>query len=81
MGVPEIEDLRRRIDELDREIVRLLEERMSICRRLGEIKRAHNMPILDSAREKIVLERAGVFREVFSAIIELCRRAQEAESP
>ncbi len=46
---------RQRIDELDREIVRLFTERMAVCREVGEYKKAHGLPVLDAAREKEVL--------------------------
>lgn len=51
----ELEDLRRQIDEIDRQIVPLYERRMDICRRVGEYKLAHNLPVLDAGREREVL--------------------------
>lgn len=76
MAAGEVEDLRRLIDGVDGEIVRLLEERMELCRRIGEAKRRVGRPLRDPEREAKVLERAGRFREVFKVIIDLCVREQ-----
>ena len=76
MAAGEVEDIRRMIDRVDSEIISLLEERMSLCRRIGEAKRRSGRPVRDPAREAEVLERAGRFREVFKAIIELCVEEQ-----
>ena len=71
-----IEDARRRIDLIDREIMRLLDERMEICRSMGRYKRAHGIPLRDLGRERRVLDKAGSYQEVFKAIIDLCLEAQ-----
>ena len=54
-----IAELRREIDRIDREIIRLYGERMEISRRIGEYKREHQLPVTDQQRERDVLERAG----------------------
>ena len=54
-----IGELRREIDRIDREIIRLYGERMEISRCIGEYKREHQLPVTDSQREREVLERAG----------------------
>ena len=76
MAVGEVEDLRRLIDLIDEEIVRLLNERMEICRRIGEAKRRAGKPLRDPGRDAVILERVGTFREVFRVIIDLCIREQ-----
>lgn len=75
-SISEIKALRARIDEIDREILRLLEERMEVALRIGEVKARLSVPILDPAREMEVLERAGKFRPVFEAILEVSRDVQ-----
>mgnify|MGYP006284311057 FL=1 len=52
-----IDDLRRRIDEVDVEIVRLLAERLKAARAIGEEKERVSLPVLDAAREDRVLEK------------------------
>jgi len=72
----EIERLRARIDEIDEEIIRLLRERIEVASRIGEVKARLGLPVVDEGREKVVLERAGEFRQVFEAIIRVSRDVQ-----
>ena len=50
--------LRQRIDELDEQIVRLLNERAGVVVRIGELKRQNgNAPVYAPDREQVVLDR------------------------
>jgi chorismate mutase len=49
-----IEDLRARIDVLDRQLVELLSERARAVQRIGEIKAAALRPVYEPSREKII---------------------------
>ncbi|WP_457754722.1 chorismate mutase [Thermococcus sp.] len=69
-------ELRKRIDEIDEQIIELLEERVRIAKEIGEIKRELNLSIRDEKREKEVLKRVGKFKEVFEKIVEVCRDVQ-----
>ncbi len=71
-----LHELRKRIDEIDEQIIRLLEERVRIAKEIGAIKRELNLPIRDEEREEEVLKKAGKFREVFEKIVEVCRDVQ-----
>ncbi|MBO8173775.1 MAG: chorismate mutase [Thermococcus sp.] len=71
-----LHELRKRVDEIDEQIIKLLEERLRIAREIGEIKRGLNLPIRDEKREEEVLRKAGKFREVFEKIVEVCRDVQ-----
>ena len=72
----EIDRLRREIDGIDREILRLLERRISIAEKIGRIKREYGLPIEDREREAEILDRAGKFRKVFEAILETSKQVQ-----
>jgi chorismate mutase len=83
----QLAELRERIAEVDREIVRLIAERMEIAREGGRLKRSAGLPTLDPTREAAVVRRAGelareaglddeTVRDVFWRLIGLCRRAQ-----
>ncbi|MDM8212661.1 chorismate mutase [Enterococcus hirae] len=48
---------RRKIDQLDRELVALLEARMEISQKVGRYKKTHQLPVLDEGREKELLEK------------------------
>ncbi len=86
MGTPEeLESLRDSIDAVDEEIVRLLDERARLARRIGEIKLAEGLEAYAPARERKVLNRVSllsrgdfpkagleaVFREIISSSISL----------
>ena len=47
-----LEELRVKIDETDKEIVKLFEERMKIAKEIGDYKKDNNLPVLDVLREK-----------------------------
>ena len=53
----EINQLRNKIDSLDKEIVRLLAERMGVSALVAEYKIKNSMPVLDKAREEALLEK------------------------
>lgn len=81
MSEERIEDLRAKIDCLDRKIVDLLNRRMEVAKRIGEIKGAHGRDVIDLQREEGVLASLsamnrgslpnktlrGIYREIFSA--------------
>ncbi len=52
----ELEQLRKRIDELDRELLPLFTERMEVCGKVADYKRKVGKAVLDAEREKQVLE-------------------------
>ncbi|MDR3725154.1 MAG: chorismate mutase [Terracidiphilus sp.] len=49
-----LEDLRLRIDELDRQLVDLLSERARAAQMVGQLKVASSLPVYEPGREKIV---------------------------
>jgi len=83
--------LRKRIDEIDEQILRFLKERIDICENIGTIKREHELPVKDPSREneqymritelasKLGLDPQEV-RDVYQKIIAMSIRAQERES-
>ena len=55
----DIQELRNRIDRVDDEIVRLYGERMELTREIGRYKRENGLPVLDTERERNLLNRVG----------------------
>jgi chorismate mutase len=53
-----IEDLRRRIDEIDRRLVDLLNERAQCAIEIGHLKRASGLPVYQPQREQEILVNA-----------------------
>jgi chorismate mutase len=52
-----LEPFRRRLDEIDDEIARLLGERLQICREVASYKSEHEIPMMQPDRVKIVRAR------------------------
>lgn len=50
----DIQRLRKKIDEIDENLLRLLGERSEICRSIGLLKKEQGMPIIDTFRENEV---------------------------
>jgi len=50
----DIEDWRKKIDELDRKLVELLSERARAAVAIGQLKRNTNLPVYEPDRERIV---------------------------
>jgi len=66
-----LEDLRRRINEVDARIVEALAERVRIVKLIREVKEKEKKPLLDSAREKEVIEKVRRRAEMLSLDPEL----------
>ena len=50
----DIEDWRRKIDELDRKLVALLNDRARAAVEIGKLKRETNLPVYEPDRERVV---------------------------
>ena len=53
----ELENLRERIDTIDKELITLFEERMNVVNDIAEYKIKNNLPILNQNREDIVISK------------------------
>ncbi len=53
----ELDTLRQKIDDIDKEIVALYEKRMEVSRDVGRYKLREHLPILDSSREMEILHK------------------------
>ncbi|AEF96858.1 chorismate mutase [Methanotorris igneus] len=53
----QLEAIRKRIDEIDEELIKLMAERTNFAKDIAMLKKALNMPINDSKREKEVYEK------------------------
>ena len=82
---------RGRIEEIDRQLIALLAERVTIGKKTAGLKRAAGLPILDPPREAEVIRRAvesardhelpeEAVREIFWHVVGLSRRAQEGSA-
>jgi chorismate mutase len=87
-ALSELTQCRTQIEGVDRRLVALLAERVTLGRRTATLKRAAGMPILDPQREAEVIRRAVAtarehglpeesVREIFWQVVGLSRRVQE----
>lgn len=54
-----LEELRKKIDEADEKIVRLIAERIRVSEEIGKEKKGKGIPVTDGSREKVVLEHVS----------------------
>ena len=52
-----LDPLRRRIDRIDLQLLRLLNRRAAAALKIGELKKKHRLPVYDSRREQEILRR------------------------
>jgi chorismate mutase len=81
-----LSDWRRRIDDIDRKLVELLNERSRCALEIGKIKKAEHLPLYQPEREREVLENAesanpgplsdAAIRRLFERIIDEARSAE-----
>ncbi|PRY82318.1 chorismate mutase [Alkalibacterium olivapovliticus] len=53
----ELDKYRKEIDEIDQELTTLFEKRLETVLKVGEYKKTHDLPILDSSREEAVIQK------------------------
>ncbi len=85
-----LDDLRAKIDQIDRRIVELLRERAKVAAEIGRVKHAQGLPAFDPAREQVVLDRVAAaetdplpksaLRAIFTEIMSACRAIEEPVS-
>ena len=64
-----INEHRKKIDEIDSQIISLLEERENLVEKIKEIKLKQNIPLEDKEREEQILKKAGKFKKVFKEVL------------
>lgn len=52
-----LDDLRKEIEIIDKDLALLIEKRLKICQEIGEEKKKLNLPIFDAKREQILKEK------------------------
>jgi len=85
----DIEDWRRKIDELDRRLVALLSERARAAVEIGKLKRNTNLPVYEPDRERIVFENVQAANQgplpgrdlvrIYERIMDVMRNIQKEE--
>jgi chorismate mutase len=83
-----LEEHRRKIEEIDDEIIRLIDKRICISKKIFESKRSEGKPISDPERESLVLRKAmdlatelnldaGAIKTIFEILITMSVQKQQ----
>ena len=81
----DLNELRQQINSIDDELLTLFTRRMDLASQVADYKRAHDLPILQPAREREILKKAaekagpelgGYARVLFSMLMELSKSYQ-----
>jgi chorismate mutase len=85
----EIADWRKKIDDLDRRLVELLNQRAQAAREIGRLKTNTNLPIYEPERERIIFENVArhnsgplpqdELKRIYERIIDVMRKLQKDE--
>ena len=85
-----IADWRKKIDDLDRKLVDLLNERAHCAREIGRLKRGTKQPVYEPDREKVIHENVhranrGPLADrdlttIYERLIDVMRKIQKEES-
>lgn len=83
----DLAELRRDIDAVDQQLLKLLHDRVRLVLQVGEYKRANNMKVYDPERERVVIDRlcsaaeppldAETIRRIFERLIDESRRIEQ----
>jgi chorismate mutase len=87
---PELDALRRAIDDVDRRLLELIAERVRIVLKVGDFKRRRSLPIYDPERERTMIDQLiqiapkplnpEIVRRVFERVIDESRRIEQHNS-
>jgi chorismate mutase len=85
----DIEDWRKKIDELDRQIVALISARAEAAREIGKLKRSTSLPVYEPNRERVIFQNVHAANKgplpdielthIYERIIDVMRALQKDE--
>jgi len=85
----DIAEWRLKIDELDRQLVRLINERARCADEIGKLKRNSSLPIYEPDRERIIFENIQrenrgpltevQLRQIYERLVDVMRQIQKDE--
>lgn len=83
----DLDELRRGIDSVDQQILKLLHERIRLVMLVGEYKRERGIPVYDPERERQLLDRlshaaespldGATIRRIFERLVDEYRRIEQ----
>ncbi|EHI70633.1 chorismate mutase [Streptococcus ictaluri] len=83
-----LNEIRQDINEIDRQLIELLEARMSLVNQVTHYKLENQMPVLDQSREEVILQTVSAkvadkafepaITRTFQTILEMSRQFQKS---
>ena len=83
-----LQQLRKRIDQVDRRLLRLLNQRAGLALRVGRLKKRHGRSLFDPRRERAILRQltaanrgplpAPAVRAIYREILKQVRRLEQS---
>ena len=84
-----IEEVRKKIDDLDRQLVALLSERAKAAQLIGQLKNSSSLPVYEPSREKVIYDNVRSANQgplpdiemthIYERIIDVMRALQRNE--
>lgn len=88
--IPSLEACRSKIDEIDRQLLKLVVQRLRLALRAGELKKSSQTPVRDLEREEEVIQSylrgmedpltSGDVKRLTSVLLEISRNVQSKRS-
>jgi chorismate mutase len=82
----DIDEIRKEIDRMDDDLLRIFNQRAALALKIGEIKKERDLPVYDPGREKRIFERVksknpgplddGAIVRLFERVIDESRRLE-----
>ena len=78
-----LDEARNKIDEIDSKIIELFEKRMTVVKDVINYKIENNIPVLDSNREAVMLEKNlnkiqnNEYKKYYSSVLQGCLKASK----
>ena len=83
----QIDSYRKSIEEIDKQVAELFQERMNVVSKIAEYKKINNLPIFDNERELILIKKnrqyidnpalVEYYEKIFKMFLEVSKQYQE----
>ncbi len=80
-----LEQYRNQIDQIDQQLIELLEARFAVTKQVGDYKREHQVPVLNSDREQQIIDKISALdlqhsnqvTQVYLAMMDISKKQQD----
>lgn len=68
-------DMRKKLDKIDRKLIKLLKKRFAVCKKIGKYKKKNGLPVQDLKREKQIMnnraKKSGLSKDFVQKLFKL----------